>query len=209
MGHAVLIGDSILDNGAYVSGGSAIIEQLRTRLPREWRVTLLARDGTIVTGVLKQLQQLPPDASHLIVSAGGNDALESTPILSSPSPDSATMLADLAMLQSQFQADYQSMIRAIRGTQLPILACTIYDAIPGLQPSERTALSLFNDVIVRELGAAHIPILDLRRVCDESRDYSAVSPIEPSEIGGSKIARALQSILLSHNFSRAESVIYP
>ncbi len=29
MTHAVLLGDSILDNGAYVSGGSPINEQLR------------------------------------------------------------------------------------------------------------------------------------------------------------------------------------
>jgi hypothetical protein len=86
MAHAVLLGDSIFDNGAYVSGGSPIVEQLRSRLPRDWRVTLLARDGAIATGVLNQLQKLPSDASHLIVSAGGNDALENAPVFNSPTP---------------------------------------------------------------------------------------------------------------------------
>jgi hypothetical protein len=71
------------------------------------------------------------------------------------------------------------------------------------------ALSLFNDVIMRELILAHIPVIDLRAICTDPRDYSSVSPIEPSEIGGSKIARALQSILSGHDFSRRQTVIYP
>lgn len=209
MGHAILLGDSILDNGAYVSGGSPIVELLRSRLPRDWRVTLLARDGAIATDVLKQLDALPTDATHLIVSAGGNDALESTPILTTPFSDSAAMLNELVTVQGQFQKNYQKMVRALCEKRLPILACTIYDAIPGLKPLERMGLSLFNDVILRELINAHIPVLDLRGVCNESRDYSSISPIEPSEIGGSKIARALQNILLGHDFSRIETVVYP
>jgi lysophospholipase L1-like esterase len=208
MPHAVLLGDSILDNGAYVPGGSPVVEQLRARLPREWRVTLLARDGAVTTHVVEQLKRLPADASHLIVSAGGNDALESTPIVNSPARESTALLAELVAAWGQFQDNYRRMVQAIRRAGLPTLACTIYDAIPDLAPHERMALSLFNDVIVRELAAARIAILDLRAVCNESRDYSALSPIEPSEIGGSKIARAVQPILLNHDFSRGESVIY-
>lgn len=209
MGHAVLLGDSILDNGAYVSGGSPIVEQLRSRLPRGWRVTLLARDGAVSTGVLKQLQQLPADATHLIVSAGGNDALENTQLLNSPALASQDLLAELVAAQNDFQHNYLEMIRELRNHGLPVLACTIYDSVPGLRPQERMALSLFNDIILRELIAARIPALDLRLVCNEPRDYSAVSPIEPSEIGGSKIARALQSILLGHDFTLRRTVVYP
>jgi len=208
MGHVVLVGDSILDNGSYVPGGSPVVEQLRARMSRDWRVTMLARDGAVVNGVLSQLQKIPPDASHIVVSAGGNDALECTPLINSPLADSAAMLSELVSVQQEFCDHYRQMIRAVRATGLPAVACTIYDSVPGLGPIERMALSLFNDVILRELFAANMPVLDLRLVCNESRDYSSLSPIEPSEIGGLKIARRLQKILLDHDFSRLETVVY-
>lgn len=209
MPHVALLGDSILDNGAYVSGGPAVTEQLQTRLPRDWRVTLLAQDGADSQGVIRQLKQLPNDATHLIFTGGGNDALECTPILNSPASTPALMLSELAEAQDQFRINYQEMIRAIRQTGLPAIGCTIYDAIPDLRPTERMALSLFNDMIIRTLSAAHIPVLDLRSVLNEAKDYSSLSPIEPSEIGGSKIARALQYILSGHDFSRSETIMYP
>jgi hypothetical protein len=207
MGHVVLLGDSILDNASYVPGGSPVVEQLRSRL-RDWRVTLLARDGAISSGVHRQLLQMPTDATHLVISAGGNDALQASPILNSPVADPRDMLAELVSAQNDFRDDYREMLRAVRASRLPTVGCTIYDAIPGLHPIERMALSIFNDTILRELFAAHMPVLDLRFVCNESRDYSSLSPIEPSEIGGAKIVRGLQKILLDHDFSRPETVVY-
>ena len=74
MGHVVLLGDSILDNARYVPDRPAVIEQLREALPRGWQASLLAVDGHITEDVAKQLNKLPADATHLVVSAGGNDA---------------------------------------------------------------------------------------------------------------------------------------
>jgi hypothetical protein len=68
MNHVVLLGDSILDNGAYVAGGSPLVEQLRFRLHGDWRVTLLARDGAVAEYVLIQLQQLPAISSQKMVA---------------------------------------------------------------------------------------------------------------------------------------------
>ncbi len=210
MSHVVLLGDSILDNGAYVSGGSPVIEQLQSRLPREWKATLLARDGAIATTVLNQLQRMPADTSHLVLSAGGNDALESSSMLNSPESISGlSMLKALTEAQQQFQQCYSELIRTIQRLRIPAVGCTIYEAVPGLQPVERMALSLFNDIIVRELHAARFAILDLRAICTDKRDYSSVSPIEPSEIGGSKIARQIHSIVLSHDWTRGQSTLYP
>ena len=36
MGHVVLLGDSIFDNGRYVPGEPAVIDQLRSALPKGW-----------------------------------------------------------------------------------------------------------------------------------------------------------------------------
>jgi len=75
MGHVVLLGDSIFDNAAYVPGGPAVIDHLTAALPHGWRETLLAVDGAGADDVATQLRSLPADATHLVVSAGGNDAL--------------------------------------------------------------------------------------------------------------------------------------
>jgi hypothetical protein len=53
-----------------------------------------------------------------------------------------------------------------------------------------------------------LPVLDLRLICDEARDYSELSPIEPSEIGGAKIAQAIRRILAAHDFARGETVVH-
>ena len=58
-------------------------------------------------------------------------------------------------------------------------------------PPLTTALSLFNDVITRELIRLRWDVLDLRDLLVDAEDYSAVSPIEPSDGGGKKIALVL------------------
>ncbi|HUG90419.1 MAG TPA: hypothetical protein VML55_06280 [Planctomycetaceae bacterium] len=75
------------------------------------------------------------------------------------------------------------------------VSAPIYDRVPILDRTEATALCLFNDVIVREAFRARIPVLDLRLLCVEPKDYSDVSPIEPSAAGGAKIAAAIARLL--------------
>ena len=58
MSHIVLLGDSIFDNAAYVAGGPDVVKQLRNRLPTGWKATLRAVDGSVTSGVERQLGQL-------------------------------------------------------------------------------------------------------------------------------------------------------
>lgn len=95
MPHAVLPGDSILDYGAYVGSGVPVIQQARARLSAEWRATLLARDGAVITSVIAQIQQLPADASHPVISVGGNDAIRYRHIRSSPASALSVVLREL------------------------------------------------------------------------------------------------------------------
>ena len=55
------------------------------------------------------------------------------------------------------------------------------------------ALAVFNDVVVRTAAAHGLDVIDLRAVCDQPQDYA--NPIEPSAIGGAKIARAIAGIV--------------
>jgi GDSL-like Lipase/Acylhydrolase family len=191
MGHVVLLGDSIFDNGAYVRGGPDVVRQLRSKLPTRWDSTLLAVDGAVTREVIAQLARLPADASHIVVSAGGNDALVASHMLGQSVATVAEALSLLEVAQSRFAADYEQMADAVAAVGLPAAFCTVYDTPPSSpdQRIVRTALALFNDVITRSAFARGAGLIDLRLICDEDEDYA--NPIEPSQRGGDKIASAI------------------
>lgn len=194
--HIVLLGDSIFDNALYVPGGPSVIEHIRRILPAGDRVTMIAMDGATVSSVFRQLERVPDDATHLVLSAGGNDALWTAGnIFAQESTDVGSSLRRIAELLVEFKTEYRRLICALRELRLPLVTCTVYDSVPGLDSSETAGLCLFNDTITRtafELGAT---LIDLRTICHESSDYSSVSPIEPSASGGGKIARAILAAL--------------
>jgi lysophospholipase L1-like esterase len=206
--HVVLLGDSIFDNRAYVKKGDPdVVAQLREELPGGWDATLLAVDGDVTSGVARQLRSLPRDATHLVVSVGGNDALGFAHLLQMGSKSVAESLILLANAQDQFEADYRSMIDAVAAVGLPVAVCTIYDTPPS-EPGQRvikSALALFNDRITRAAFARGISVIDLRLICDEDADYA--NPIEPSAHGGSKIARAIAALVLPDRLTQRSSVI--
>jgi hypothetical protein len=208
MNHVVLLGDSIFDNARYVSGGPAVIEYLHRTLPAGWRATLLARDGAVTEGVLRQLEQLPDDATHLVISAGGCDALDHSDVfLHEKASSFGEVLSQLAGIHELFRHDYHQLMEAVVACGRPAAVCTVYDAIPGLDRVEQIGLYLFNDVILREAIRGALPVLDLRLVCTDPTDYSATSPIEPSELGGRKIASAISRLVTKHDFTSGCRVV--
>jgi hypothetical protein len=192
MGHIILLGDSIFDNARYVPGELAVIDHLERMLPKGWRATLLARDGSKTTTMSLQLPLIPTDASHLILSVGGNDALGcSGVILREPASSFREVLARMEEIRSEFQRHYRVLLDALLADRRPLVVCTVYDAIPVLEAAELAGLCLFNDVILREAFRSGASVIDLRLICAEIRDYASTSPIEPSVAGGEKIARSI------------------
>lgn len=97
MSHVVLLGDSIFDNAAYVTAGASdVVRQVRQRLPYGSEATLAAVDGSKTSDVREQLRRLPAEATYLVVSAGGNDALHSSDFLTAPARSTAEALLGLA-----------------------------------------------------------------------------------------------------------------
>jgi len=192
MPHLVLVGDSIFDNAAYTRGGPDVVTQLRRLLPSGWAATLLAVDGDRTEDVDQQLANLPPDASHLILSVGGNDALAHGDLLTRPAKSVPEVLDLLAEAAGAFERRYRRLIGRLLNRKLPLTVCTIYNGNfpdPLFQRVATTALCVFNDAIVRA-GLEHkLEIIDLRLVCTQPADYA--NPIEPSSVGGAKIARAI------------------
>ena len=193
MTHVVLLGDSIFDNGAYVrTGDPDVVGQLRTILPGGWRATLNAFDGAGMPDIGGQIARLPLDASHLVVSVGGNDALAESGVIEERTNSMAGALDALAAVRERFQQAYRAMLAPVLERRLPTAICTIYEGRfpePDLRRRAATALVLINDCIIREAFANDVTLIDLRLICDEDLDFA--NPIEPSAHGGAKIARAV------------------
>lgn len=207
--HVVLAGDSTLDNAAYVPSGQAVIDQLHRLIPFGWQATLLAQDGARTTSVAQQLARLPATATHLVISVGGNDALGYSGLLSETTASAAAALERLADIQAEFQQRYAAMLAAAQKPGLPTLLCTIYYPNypePTMQRLASTAETIFNDVILRVAFAHALPVLDLRLLFTEKRDYA--NAIEPSAQGGVKIARGIVRIVQEHDFSRRHSEVF-
>jgi hypothetical protein len=209
MKHILLLGDSIFDNAAYVKSGPDVITQLRAKLPEGWKATLNAVDGSIAQDVPGQLAKIPKEASHLVVSVGGNDALGHVGILGESAQSAAEVLNRLADVSEGFQEQYHAMLHQILSYRLPTAICTIYyPRLPDRQ-SQRiavAALTIFNDVIVREAFMAGVPLLDLRLICNEDADYA--NEIEPSVAGGEKITDVILQVVAEHDFSRRRTEVF-
>lgn len=199
MKHIVLLGDSIFDNAPYVDQGGSVLEQLQQIVSDECKVTLLAVDGDVTNDVASQLDELPSDATHLFVSCGGNDALQSATVLHEQVSTVAESLNKLNSVRQSFRSDYQQILNRLIAIQKDFTICTIYNTVPNIETSELTALALFNEVILEEGIKSNIAIIDLRVVFNKAEDYSQLSPIEPSAIGAKKIAEIIWGIVSENN----------
>ena len=209
MNHIVLLGDSIFDNAAYVSGGLDVIAHLRQQIPSGWQSSLKAVDGSVVENVRKQALDLPAGATHLFVSVGGNDAILNADVLQMKVSASAEVFNRLADLASTFEYHYREMLQAVLKLNKPTAVCTIYyPRMPEAfaQKIAVAALATFNDVIIRQAFLVGIPLIDLRLVCNEDSDYA--NEIEPSEAGGKKIASVIARVVKEHDFKSGNAVAY-
>jgi hypothetical protein len=209
MSHVILLGDSIFDNAAYVAGGPDVMRQLQARLPKEWRATLRAVDGAITSGVASQLARIPSDATHLVVSVGGNDALGHIGLLEDSANSIAGALGRLADVRDAFATGYQAMLDRVTALRLPTAICTIYHPRfpePRRQRLGVAGLTFFNDVITTQAFARGLALLDLRLICSEDADYA--NPIEPSVHGGEKIAAAIVRLVAEHDFGRRRTEVF-
>ena len=207
--HIVLLGDSIFANGAYVGDGPDVIEQVNTRLPSGARASLNAMDGSVTSGVRLQLQIAPKDATHFVVSAGGNDALHYASLLGEKASSVSEALEKLATVREAFAQDYRAMLDEVMARGLPVAVCTIYDARFTDAKQRRLAslgLTLFNDCITREASARALALIDLRLICTAAEDLA--NPIEPSVIGGAKIASAIAAFASDYDWATGRCEVF-
>jgi hypothetical protein len=162
MRHLVLLGDSIFDNAAYTSGGPDEVSQVRKILPTGWTASLLAIDGSRTGDVAEQVDRLPTNATDLVLRVGGNNALM----------EAAQAVGFLGQVSLEFEEDYRSAVAACLRPGLPLTVCTIYNGCfsdPQYQRIVSTALTVFNDAILRVAIEHCLSVIDLRAVCANRR----------------------------------------
>lgn len=209
MAHIVLLGDSIFDNKAYVGNEPDVVSHLQAMIPPGWHATLRAVDGNVAQQVSAKLLKVPLDSTHLFISAGGNDAIMNADILSLQANSAAEVFDALSNRVSDFEFHYREMLKNVLRLNLPTAVCTIYYPNfpdPFMQKIATTALSAFNDVIIRQAISFKLPFLDLRLICSEKTDYA--NEIEPSGKGGQKIAAKILELMNTHDFSAKRTQVF-
>jgi len=208
--HIVLLGDSVIDNKAYVEADEPDVpEQLRTLVGESHQVTSLAVDGSMTGNIAEQLDKIPDDATHLVISMGGNDLLDRISYVEYPTHSTMEAMIVMSNLSRQFRQQYHSALDGILELGLPTIVCTVYNPRledVNMQTVAVTALQTFNDCIMQEVAQEGLPLIDLRSVCHDEADFA--NPIEPSAIGGEKIAEAIQSVLDTFDFEVKRTQIY-
>ena len=226
MKHIILAGDSVFDNRSYVKEGEPDVrDQLADLLDDDNKVTLIAVDGDMNNDVTKQLDNIPKDATHLFISIGGNDALMHINAFTETVTTIGEALDFFNEKVQEFERDYIKMLTNVIKYGLKTTLCTIYNPcfdhdnmdrisymfppnsnFKKLQRRSTTALPLFNNIIFQEAFNFGLPLMDLRLIFNDKADYS--NPIEPSVVGGIKVARIIKEISNNHDFSMKNSVVY-
>ena len=152
---------------------------------------------------------MPKDATHLVVSVGGNNALQEKGLIEEKARSVAEVLDKLAKIEAAFRKSYAAMLDGVLARRLPTAGCTIYEAHypdPTTRAIAAAGLSVFNDVISREAFSRALQVIDLRLIINDDADYA--NDIEPSVQGGAKIAKIIATLVATADFKQQRSVIY-
>ena len=158
------------------------------------------------------------DALHIVVSIGGNDLLNNISFLQTTRELSKIMgkgamigkwgVKELNPSRNKvfeetyfeiiepFKKQYETIVANLCNHRANLLLCTVYegdlvdsDEFSDVNNSSKTMVSIFNDIVYRTANKYGADVLELRDIFVRSEDYA--NPIEPSHIGGGKLAKAI------------------
>ena len=199
MNRVVLFGDSIIDNKTYVSHGEfSVLEHLENISNYEY--IQVAYDGHTTFDVQNKQLHLSTieKPSHIVLSVGGNDLLQNLSYLSN-GPISNVNEAVTGIQQHIFEPleqRFETIIEELSSQRANLLICTVYegdlgrtDEFKDVLDSSKIMVSSFNDIVYKTAKKYNADVLELREIFITSDDYA--NPIEPSHIGGEKLAKSI------------------
>jgi len=199
MSYITLLGDSIIDNKTYVQKGElSVLEHLENI--SEYEYTQLAFDGDTTLNVLNG-QLLSPSiatSSHLVLSIGGNDLLQNLTFLYEGPVDKINdaVAGVQQYIFKPLEQRFETIIEKLSSHRANLLLCTVYEGDLGrtdefrdVLDSSKIMVSSFNDTVYKTASKYNADVLELRHIFTSPEDYA--NPIEPSHVGGEKLAQAI------------------
>ena len=176
-----LIGDSILNNGNYIlSEGKSVPDLIKTGHPNTYN---FAKDGAVVTDCVSQIEQIPAEnntpQTYIFVSAGGNNILNSHYTISKE------------MIETFFQ-QYSTLLYSLKSkfSKAQIYLLTLYypleSQFKSLYPFIEQWNSLLSEFVEKN---SDFKLIRTNKLMNFKADF--INSVEPSEIGGAKIANAI------------------
>ena len=167
-----MLGDSILNNQKYVPAQDSIPYLLN----QQFHLINLAKDNATITSVYSQLNKIPIDLNNsntfIFVSVGGNDIINNKQNI------------------NQYIEKYNTLLESIktRLSKSNIIILNLYFPIESHE-EYYNEINIWNNNIKNQ----SIKSIDLTNIIKSPNDLTAY--IEPSSIGGKKIASAIISSL--------------
>jgi len=180
----VLIGDSMLNNSAYVSANQSVPDLLSKKLVGN-TVYNFAKDGATINDCYAQLDKISTELNnsrtYIVVSCGGNNILSSRSL-------KATDINNLFN-------EYSELLKSIK-TRVPnasLYVINLYTPTNSHYVSYHKAIDQWNQLLEDNKSSLKYKIINTSSllVTDEDFTYN----IEPSEKGGKKIVEAIVNSL--------------
>ena len=191
-----LLGDSIIDNKVYVGDDElSVTEHLQHNSSSNF--TMIAVDGDTTEDVLEnQLDNLKEPVSHIVLSIGGNDLLQNLHLLQDETSGMKFALEKSSELIGEIQENYTKILEHLSNYDAKVLLCTVYEGdlksdvmLAQFDKAGQAMLKMHNDTVYYLASKFEVDVLELRNIFTNKEDYA--NPIEPSHIGGEKLAKAI------------------
>jgi len=202
--HIALLGDSTLDNGRHLNsalGELSVGRQLSQRCnARNWKVTMLAQDGSLLEDVLtQQIPLIPMDASHVVVSCSGNDLLALLNEMVVAKFALSSVYRAVGEGLSMVSEQYRELITQLKKLECFVACCTVYrpnfDAI-GFKSLATISLGVHNSRLMRIAEDLNCSVLDLASIFEGDEDFA--NPLELSTRGGMKVVENVMHFVSEH-----------
>jgi len=205
--HLVLIGDSTLDNGRYLDlaqGELSVERQLHKRcMERGWDMTVLAQDGSLLDDVRhRQMPLIPEQATHIVLSASGNDLLSLLNEMVVANFTLGSMYATIGSGLARVAEDYKEMLQDLKRLGCHLACCTLYSPNFNHMFFKSLAgfsLGLHNSRIKQTSVDLDCSVIDFANMFDSSEDFA--NPLELSTRGGSKLIENVTNFVADHPIS--------
>jgi len=211
--HIVLLGDSALDNGRHLNlakGELSVEKQLLKicALPaNKWDMTVLAQDGALIEDVLlRQVPLIPEGATHIVLSASGNDLLSLLNHMVVANFTLRSMYSTIGAGLSEVSDSFRTLVRRICTLGCHLAICTLYR--PNFdhfffKSFATFSLGIHNGRIHQISVETDCSIIDCATIFDTDDDFA--NPLELSTRGGSKMVENIRAFVNDNPMSNLAS----